>query len=69
MLIRENYYNAALISAVAGLTIYSIWAIAKNAKYTPSSWYWLPILQIVSDAAVMCGSINGIFNQSSTFGI
>ncbi len=39
---------------------YSIWSVIKNLKYVPRGWYWLPILQQVSDAAVMSGTILGI---------
>lgn len=45
------------------IIIYSLWAISKNKKYTPRGWYWLPILQIVSDIAVMTGSIAGLFSR------
>ncbi|NCN24208.1 MAG: hypothetical protein COU65_02000 [Candidatus Pacebacteria bacterium CG10_big_fil_rev_8_21_14_0_10_42_12] len=40
--------------------IYSLWAIDKNLKYTPKSWFYLPLLQISSDIAVMFGSIAGL---------
>lgn len=40
--------------------LYSIWAIRKNKKYVPRGWYWLPVLQIVSDGAVMVGTLCGI---------
>lgn len=39
------------------LFLYSAWAIKKNHKYTPRGWYYLPILQISSDLAVMWGTI------------
>jgi glycosyltransferase involved in cell wall biosynthesis len=41
------------------LLIYSSWAIFKNYKNVKNGWYWLPILQIVSDLAVMHGSVAG----------
>lgn len=40
--------------------IYSLWAIQKNSKYLTKGWYWLPILQVVSDFAVIKGSIRGL---------
>ncbi|PIY80907.1 MAG: hypothetical protein COY80_00640 [Candidatus Pacebacteria bacterium CG_4_10_14_0_8_um_filter_42_14] len=40
--------------------LYSLWAIDKNVKYTPKGWYFLPLLQITSDIAVMSGSIAGL---------
>lgn len=39
---------------------YSLWAMWKNAQYLDSGWYYLPILQVVSDLAVMAGTIRGI---------
>lgn len=40
--------------------LYSICAIDKNVRYTPRGWYYLPVLQITSDVAVMIGSLLGI---------
>jgi glycosyltransferase involved in cell wall biosynthesis len=61
ILVFENHINLALVSIVLGISVYSIWAIVKNARYTPSSWYWLPILQITSDVAVMSGTIRAVY--------
>ena len=41
------------------ILLYFIWAILKNKRYTPQSWWWLPILQIAADLAVMNGSLKG----------
>lgn len=43
--------------------VYSIWSIKKNIRYVPSGWYYLPILQISSDLAVMGGSVVGLFTR------
>lgn len=40
--------------------IYLGWAVVKNKKYVKTGWYYLPLLQIVSDMAVMWGSILGL---------
>jgi glycosyltransferase involved in cell wall biosynthesis len=40
---------------------YFLWSITKNKKYVPHGWYWLPVLQVVSDFAVMWGSLAGTF--------
>lgn len=48
---------------VGTLILYSFWAISKNKKYVPRGWYWLPILQVVSDIAVMSGSIAGLVSR------
>ncbi|MBD3250133.1 MAG: glycosyltransferase [Candidatus Pacebacteria bacterium] len=46
--------------AGAALSAYSWWAIAKNKRYVPDGWFWLPVLQIISDLAVMSGTITGL---------
>lgn len=50
---------------VAGLVLYCLWAIVKNFKYVK---HWkaviiLPMLQFISDFAVLSGSIRGIFKR------
>jgi glycosyltransferase involved in cell wall biosynthesis len=45
------------------LILYSLWAIRKNKKYVPRGWYWLPMLQVVSDLAVMTGTLQGLFER------
>lgn len=45
---------------VLGLLAYLLWSVLKNKKYVKHGWYYLPILQIVSDFAVMWGSIQGL---------
>ena len=40
--------------------LYSLWAVDKNVRYTPRSWFWLPILQVTADVAVMSGSLVGL---------
>lgn len=42
---------------------YLTWSIAKNLRYASKAWYYLPVLQIVSDFAVIFGSISGLFNR------
>lgn len=43
-------------------TLYLIWSIAKNFRYVKhyKVFFWLPILQITSDFAVMSGTIKGM---------
>lgn len=45
--------------------VYVAFAIVKNYVYAKSSWYWLPVLQIISDISVMAGSFSGLVAQSS----
>lgn len=49
-----------IIFLLLALVIYSSWAITKNLKYVGNAWFWLPILQVSSDIAVMGGSIAGL---------
>lgn len=36
------------------------WSIQKNIKYVKTGWYYLPLLQVTSDLAVMWGSLQGL---------
>lgn len=42
---------------------YFMWSIQKNIKYVPDGWYYLPLLQIGADLAVMWGSVVGIVRR------
>ncbi len=52
------------------ILLYLLWAILKNKKYVPRGWYWLPLLQVLSDLAAMQGSFAGflgyIFNSTTS---
>lgn len=50
----------AIVTIVLGIITYIIWAIQKNFWYAKNGWYWLPVLQLVSDFAVMAGSLAGL---------
>jgi glycosyltransferase involved in cell wall biosynthesis len=41
--------------------VYSFWAIAKNFKNCKKSFFFLPLVQIVSDLAVMTGTLAAFF--------
>jgi len=47
-----------------GLVAYTLWAVVKNYKYVQDirAMYLLPLLQVVSDIAVMSGMICGVVN-------
>jgi glycosyltransferase involved in cell wall biosynthesis len=36
------------------------WSIQKNIRYVRTGWYFLPLLQVTSDLAVMWGSLQGL---------
>lgn len=40
--------------------LYGGWSIQKNVQSAPHGWYWLPVLQVVSDWAVMLGTAAGL---------
>lgn len=42
--------------------LYIVWSVWKNKRYTPHGWFYLPLLQITSDLAVMSGSLAGLLH-------
>lgn len=70
--LRYALFFALLLAAVSslntflllmsGLTmlLYSTWSIRKNYRYAQNAWHWLPVLQVVSDVAVIVGTIAGL---------
>ncbi|MFA6814219.1 MAG: glycosyltransferase [Candidatus Pacebacteria bacterium] len=56
--------NIYLIFSLMG--IYLLWAILKNLRYCPRSYFYLPILQLSADWMVMSGTSVGFF-QSNFF--
>jgi len=54
------YSWAILAVFIVLFSIYATWAIIKNFKYAKKAWYWLPVLQVVSDLAVMAGTMAGV---------
>lgn len=48
--------------AAVGALIYLWWSVWKNFQYLNHGWYYLPLLQVVSDLGVMTGSIRGIIS-------
>ena len=62
LLIMQLFFQTKQLSIVIVLavSVYLLWSIAKNLRYAQSAWYWLPILQVTSDFAVMSGTIAGL---------
>ncbi len=54
-LIQPKFWITFLIL----LSIYLSWSVLKNIKSAPSSWHYLPLLQLTSDLSVMLGSVAG----------
>ena len=55
--------TSPLFVTLLAASAYIFWSIAKNFRYAKSAWYWLPILQITSDIAVMSGTIAGLVQK------
>ena len=55
---RSNYVLLAICTL---LFLYLLWAVWKNYKYVKDvkAFFWLPILQITSDIAVLAGTMIG----------
>lgn len=57
------FFPPAAFILLLGLICYLGWAIKKNLRYVPNGWYWLPILQLVSDVMVMSGTLVGLWQR------
>lgn len=57
--------QSLLLLIIASLIFYIGWSITKNFKYVQkiAALYWLPILQISSDIAVISGTLRGLFKN------
>lgn len=53
------------VLVTVSVILYLLWAVLKNYKYVKRGWYWLPVLQVVSDMVIMTGSVIGVFEQKS----
>jgi glycosyltransferase involved in cell wall biosynthesis len=56
-----------LLAFVLLLILYLIWSVAKNYRYVKDikAFFWLPVLQLTSDFAVIDGTIRGmLFSQA-----
>jgi glycosyltransferase involved in cell wall biosynthesis len=66
LMILSGVFFLAQPNLVIGLGILSLillyisWSIAKNFQQAKAGWYWLPILQVTSDLAVMLGTLRGL---------
>jgi glycosyltransferase involved in cell wall biosynthesis len=60
-LVYQNSIRMLIIILLLALVVYLTWSILKNKKYVSHGWFWLPLLQIISDLAVMIGSVRGLF--------
>lgn len=54
--------NQAFFVVIPTVCIYLFWSISKNYRYVnhPLAFFWLPVLQISSDFAVMVGTLMGL---------
>jgi cellulose synthase/poly-beta-1,6-N-acetylglucosamine synthase-like glycosyltransferase len=63
LIVKRNVTTFSIL--IGGVVLYLIWAIAKNYHYvrTSKAFFYLPLIQITADKAVMLGSIAGIFSK------
>ncbi len=59
LILAAKYDSKIWLVVFLSTVLYILWSVAKNIKYTPRGWFYLPILQVVSDVLVMCGSLVG----------
>lgn len=60
-LLTHNYRMLQII--MLGVAVYVLWSVQKNKKYVANGWYWLPVLQVVADIAVMVGTLRGFTSK------
>ena len=60
---RGMSFTNLLPALLFWLGVYLLWAIYKNVRYAPQGWYYLPMMQLVADFAVMAGSVVGLINR------
>jgi glycosyltransferase involved in cell wall biosynthesis len=53
------FFGFNLGIGLISFAFYLGWSIKKNIKYVKTGWYYLPLLQVTSDFAVMWGSLQG----------
>ncbi len=58
VLIAETNITIVLFFLIISLLIYTTWSVVKNIKSAKSSWYFLPLLQIISDIMVLTALLN-----------
>jgi len=58
----HRFYNLNGILIVFLPFLYFVWAIWKNYRYVNDlkAFFWLPVLQVTADLAVMAGTITGL---------
>jgi len=65
-LLLFSFYNGYIIFfSILIIMLYIIWSISKNYKYVQNTqaFYLLPMLQFISDGAVITGTFEGFINQ------
>jgi glycosyltransferase involved in cell wall biosynthesis len=59
-LLSVGLINMLALLLGCAIVIYGAWSIQKNVRYVGRAWYWLPILQVIADLAVMLGTVQGL---------
>lgn len=63
LLAVNSLWSEVLTFGLLLTMLYSYWAMMKNKRFAPRGWAWLPILQIISDYAVMAGTTQGLMEK------
>ncbi|MCB9801555.1 MAG: hypothetical protein H6774_00525 [Pseudomonadales bacterium] len=45
--------------------LYAVWSVAKHISRFPRGWYYFPVLQIVTDGAVLLGTAKGAIDRKN----
>lgn len=64
LLVITKQSIAGLLFLLVSLLLYVLWSIGKNKKNAGDGWYWLPVLQLTADIAVMFGSVVGVWYEN-----
>jgi hypothetical protein len=58
-----NFSTFLSVALLIGVMLYLLWSIWKNYRYAKQAWYWLPVLQLLADGAVISGSLAGYYQR------
>lgn len=55
----KNQSELGFLFLLLAAVTYLVWSIQKNKNYAGGGWFYLPVLQMVADVAVILGSSSG----------
>jgi len=54
-----SHLSVLILLLTLAVLCYLAWAVLKNFSYAKKGWYYLPILQVMTDILVILGSLHG----------